>query len=67
VPKINRPFCLIDEFIMFSIATNMGTSAPKSRKVVYEVGGQAIQSNNPDIMASNKFFFMRYKETMCSA
>lgn len=49
---------------MFSIATSMGTNAPKSKMEVYGVGGQAIQSNKPEMMASNKFFFMRYKETM---
>jgi hypothetical protein len=30
---------------------------------VYGVGGQAIQSNNPEKTASKRFFFMRYKET----
>ena len=58
--KICLPFLAKLDCMMFSIATNIGTKPINSRKVVYEVGGQAIQSNNPDSMESSMFFFMLF-------
>lgn len=64
VANMNCPFFLTGALMMFSIAMSMGTSATNNSSVVYGVGGQAIQSNSPENIASKRFFFMRYKETM---
>ena len=54
------PFLRVVDPIMFSIATSMGTKPTNSKIVVYDVGGQAIQSSNPERMESSIFFFIEF-------
>jgi len=45
--------------MMFSNASSIGTKPTNNKKVVYGVGGQAIQSNKPENMANKTFFFIK--------
>jgi hypothetical protein len=60
VPKINLPFLLTSDRIMFSIAMSIGTRPTNSKNVVYDVGGQAIHNSKPENMESKRFFLMGY-------
>jgi hypothetical protein len=58
VPNICLPFLSDGDWMIFSIATSIGTRPKNKKKVVYCIGGHASQSNKPENMDSRMFLFI---------
>ena len=56
--KICLPFLVEEDAMIFSIASSIGTRPTNNKNVVYDVGGQAIQSSKPESIDNRMFFFM---------